>query len=130
MTNSGFNFFVFCLIIGNTAVLSIDDYPSNKSKQATLAILNDIFTFVFLGECLFKIVGLGPKNYFKDNFNLFDSIVVLISIIDYTIAATVPKEDRAGAADILQVVRCLRLLRVIKIARQWASLQELLRKIG
>jgi hypothetical protein len=85
---------------------------------------------VFLIECIFKIIGLGIKNYFKDNYNLFDSVVVLISVVDFVLNQLVPAEDLDGATDVLQAVKCLRLLRVIKIARQWSSLQELLSKIG
>lgn len=32
-----------------------------------------------------KMVGLGVKNYVRDNFNLFDAIVVLLSLVDVTI---------------------------------------------
>jgi len=32
-----------------------------------------------------KMVALGLENYMKDNFNLFDCIVVILSLIDFTI---------------------------------------------
>lgn len=100
MTSTHFNFFIFCMIIGNTITLAIDDYPnqlaSNNAKfagggtnatsiKSVLGNLNDYFTFLFLAEMLIKLVALHPKNYFRDNFNLFDSIVVAISVIDFII---------------------------------------------
>jgi len=35
-----------------------------------------------------KLIALGIENYMKDNFNLFDGIVVILSLIDFTISNT------------------------------------------
>lgn len=37
---------------------------------------------------LMKMVALGIKNYVKDNFNLFDCVVVVVSLLDFTISNT------------------------------------------
>jgi hypothetical protein len=44
-------------------------------------ILNYIFSFIFLAETIMKLVGLGFKEYFKDKWNRFDFIIVILSII-------------------------------------------------
>jgi voltage-dependent calcium channel T type alpha-1I len=51
----------------------------------TLKMLNNLFTCVFFMEMVLKMAGLGLANYMKDHYNLFDSIVVLMSIIDFVI---------------------------------------------
>lgn len=48
-----------------------------------------------------KFIGLGPKNYVKDSFNLFDAFVVAISIIDWTISLLMNEEDIGDAAGAL-----------------------------
>jgi hypothetical protein len=80
-----FNFFVFCLILGNTATLAVDGYPTNPKKAEIIARLNDFFTWIFFAEMCCKLIGLGFKNYFRDSYNCFDSVVVALSIVDWII---------------------------------------------
>lgn len=47
--------------------------------------MNLIFTSVFGVEFVVKVYGLGLKGYCGDNFNIFDGIVVLLSIIEIAI---------------------------------------------
>jgi hypothetical protein len=64
-----------------------------------------------------KMIGLGLKNYFQDSFNAFDSIVVFFSVVDFVITQTVAEEDLGSAIAVLQSIRALRMLRVVKLAR-------------
>ena len=48
---------------------------------------NIVLTGIFSLEMLLKIFGLGIKQYVKDNFNIFDSIIVILSLIDLAIDA-------------------------------------------
>jgi hypothetical protein len=57
-------------------------------KEANLSICNDFFTFAFLAEMLIKISGLGVKNYIQEHFNIFDSTVVCLSLVDWTLQHT------------------------------------------
>jgi len=47
--------------------------------------MNEFFTWAFFAEMIMKMMGLGVKNYVKDKFNLFDAIVVMLSLVDWTI---------------------------------------------
>jgi hypothetical protein len=111
------------LIIFNTVVLAIDDYPQTQKKTDLISILNVFFCWIFFAEMVFKIMGLGFKNYIKDKFNLFDAIVVSISLIDWIISTSVEDQESLGSgADVLQALKSLRMLRVIKLARTWTDL--------
>ena len=63
-----------------------------------------------------KLIGLGVKNYAKDKFNIFDGVIVIISLVDFVLNFSV---DVEGAVGILSALRGLRLLRIIKLARHW-----------
>jgi len=117
VTDTNFNAFIFLLIMINTVTLAMDDYPQSKSKTMMLDYFNQFFTWFFFVEMFMKIVGLGPRNYIKDSFNLFDAFVVCISLIDWTITLLMEEEDIGDAAGALQALRAMRLLRVIKLAR-------------
>ena len=35
-----------------------------------------------------KLAGLGIKNYLRDKFNIFDGLIVIISLVDFSIQAS------------------------------------------
>jgi len=89
-----------------------------------LEIFNEFFTWIFVLEMIMKIVGLGYGSYVKDKYNLFDAVIVIISLVDWTISR-IPNLD-AGSA--LNAFRALRLLRMMKLSKAWKALAEILRK--
>jgi hypothetical protein len=79
--NRQFNNAIFIVIFLNTIVLAITWYDEPKQVTLTVMIFNYIFSFIFLAETIMKLVGLGFKEYFKDKWNRFDFIIVVLSII-------------------------------------------------
>jgi hypothetical protein len=128
VTSHVFNFIIFCLIILNTLVLANEGYPSSPAKKEIMFYCNEFFTWIFFAELVFKIVGLGPRNYVGDSYNVFDSVVVMISLIDWIIAMSVDVDSLGSAAAALQAIKALRLLRMIKLARSWGDMQTILKK--
>lgn len=63
-----------------------------------------------------KLFGLGFKKFVVDNFNVFDGVVVIISIIDLCI----------GGNSGINVLRTFRLLRIFKLIKSWTTLRVLL----
>lgn len=77
---------------------------------------------------LFKLTGLGFKQYFLDKFNTFDFIVIIISTIDVILSLSKTFELKGGSA--VQAFRTFRLLRVFKLAKSWKQFQHLLKTIN
>jgi hypothetical protein len=126
--NPWFNCFIFLMIILNTLSLAADDYPGSNKKDTVIAVCNQIFTWTFVFEMLCKLIGLGPNNYRKDPYNVFDFVIVCISLLDWS--TTIALHGNTGSAgNILQALRACRLLRIIKLARHWTALQDILAKI-
>ena len=73
---------------------------------------------------ILKIIGLGFRNYRQDKYNVFDAVIVIISLVDWTISK-IPNLD-AGSA--LNAFRALRLLRMLKLSKSWKALADILRK--
>ena len=97
--NPLYNLIIFLLILGNTITLASDGYPQSFKKEATLVVLNDFFTWAFTFELILKMTALGFKNYMRDRFNMFDCIVVLFSLIDFTIGLV--QQDSNGSSSFL-----------------------------
>lgn len=71
------------------------------------------------------MIGLGVKLFFKDIFNSFDLVVVILSLIELFIGYF--SDDSGGGA--LSALRAFRLLRIFKLARRNYSLKLLLDSI-
>lgn len=74
---------------------------------------------------LLKLGGMGAKNYARDVFNLFDALLVIISLIEMILEYL----EKKGLGSALLAFRGIRLLRVFKLARNWTSFRTLLNKI-
>ncbi|XP_033021876.1 sodium channel protein type 5 subunit alpha-like [Lacerta agilis] len=90
-----------------------------------------IFTGIFTAEVILKIIALDPYYYFQQRSNIFDSVIVFISIIELS---SEPKENKASGKKgsrkgNFTVLRTLRLMRVFKLAKSWPTLNTLIKII-
>lgn len=61
-----------------------------------------VFTGIFAGEMLFKLVAMDPYYYFQEAWNCFDGFIVTLSLVELALA------DVEG----LSVLRSFRLVNV------------------
>ena len=111
-----FNPLFVILILVNTLVLALEYDGMPKSYSDGLAVTNLVLSISFIVEMVLKIIGLGFSEYGNDRFNLFDAVVVIISIIELAMSG--------GGG--LSALRAFRILRVLKLIRSWRSLQNFL----
>jgi Ion transport protein len=81
-TSTFFTGFINVSIIFNTICLGLDKYPSDPDLNSLLENINYMLFCIFFIELVVKIIGFGPKIFVKDGYNIFDAIVVSLSIID------------------------------------------------
>jgi hypothetical protein len=73
-----------------------------------------------------KLLGLGFRGYFLDNYNIFDLVIVIASIVDLFISSLM----NLKAKGVITALRSFRLMRVFKLAKQWRRLHHLLQTVG
>ena len=121
-----FNGFIILIILLNTIVLSMDQYPEIEGPISELFhTANIIFTIIFTIEVVLKVIGLGVRGYCGDNFNIFDAFIVVISIIEMFLASGSGNSE--GGA--FSALRAFRLFRIFKIFRS-GDLRTLLDSIA
>jgi Ion transport protein len=82
-----FTLFINSCIVLNTLVLAVDRYPSlGNELDYLLDMINIVFFGIFTMEMLIKLFGMGPKNYVRDSFNIFDALIVVLSVADVTLS--------------------------------------------
>jgi hypothetical protein len=109
---------VIVFILLNSVVLATEHYEQSELLGEIQDTSNTVFTFIFLVETLLRLLALGPCDYVRDGFNVFDAIVVAFSLIEFL---------KVGAG--FSMLRGFRLLRIFKIIRNWTSLKALLQTV-
>jgi len=105
--DSTFDNVMMTIILFNMAVLAAQYYDQSDTYVDICEILNRVFSHMFQIELLFKLFGMGCKQYCKDVWNRLDGAIVLVDLAS-AIAGGGP------AVSLLRTLRVLRLVRLIK----------------
>ncbi|NXW07420.1 SCN8A protein, partial [Fregetta grallaria] len=108
-----------CIVL-NTLFMAMEQYPMTEQFSSVLSVGNLVFTGIFTAEMVLKIIAMDPYYYFQEGWNIFDGIIVSLSLMEL------------GLANVegLSVLRSFRLLRVFKLAKSWPTLNMLIKIIG
>ncbi|XP_059381258.1 sodium channel, voltage gated, type V-like, alpha b isoform X2 [Carassius carassius] len=108
-----------CIVL-NTLFMALEHYPMTDEFNRMLSVGNLVFTGIFTAEMVLKIIAMDPYYYFQQGWNIFDSLIVSLSLMEL------------GLSNVegLSVLRSFRLLRVFKLAKSWPTLNTLIKIIG
>uniref|UniRef100_A0A8D2NGX3 Voltage-dependent L-type calcium channel subunit alpha n=1 Tax=Zonotrichia albicollis TaxID=44394 RepID=A0A8D2NGX3_ZONAL len=115
-----FYWLVIVLVFLNTLTISSEHYNQPDWLTQIQDIANKVLLALFTCEMLVKMYSLGLQAYFVSLFNRFDCFVVCGGIVE-TILVELEIMSPLG----ISVFRCVRLLRIFKVTRHWASLSNL-----
>ncbi|XP_010076057.1 PREDICTED: sodium channel protein type 5 subunit alpha-like [Pterocles gutturalis] len=116
-------------IVMNTLFMALEHNNMSENFKLMLHIGNLVFTGIFTAEMILKIIALDPYYYFQQPWNVFDSIIVTLSLIELSLPRHKGKKERRKGGT-LSVLRSFRLLRVFKLAKSWPTLNTLIKIIG
>ena len=129
VTSREFNDFILFIIILNTAIYAMVWPEQSVQLKRALESTNFVFTVIFILEAILKIIGLGPRAYWSDNWNVFDFVIVSISIIEFIfdlIANGGTNGDSNGfTGSALSVFRSMRLMRAFKLLGKFDTMRRL-----
>ncbi|XP_041863089.1 voltage-dependent T-type calcium channel subunit alpha-1I-like isoform X2 [Melanotaenia boesemani] len=105
---------IMIAILINTISMGIEHHNQPEELTNVLEICNIVFTSMFTLEMILKLTAFGFFEYLRNPYNIFDGIIVIISVCEII-----------GQADGgLSVLRTFRLLRVIKLVRFMPALRR------
>ena len=106
--SSIFQFLVIFIIILNAITIGISTYDLNDYILKILSIFDYSITIFFVIEIIIRFIGEpNKKKFFKNGWNIFDSTIVLISLIP------IPNNSSFLLLRLLRVFRVLRIISVI-----------------
>ncbi|XP_076757109.1 ca[2+]-channel protein alpha[[1]] subunit T [Xylocopa sonorina] len=111
---------ILLAILINTLSMGIEYHNQPEQLTIVVEISNIVFSAVFAVEMLLKIIAEGPFGYISNGFNVFDGVVVVLSVVEICQAFV---EERSGSSG-LSVLRTFRLLRILKLVRFLPNLRR------
>jgi len=121
--SQAFEYIIMTAIVINTIFLCIDYYDKGPELSKILENANWIFVIFFTGEMLIKITAYGIKYYWYVNWNKFDCIIVIMSLVALDESAL---EDLNFNVTALRIIRVSRLLRMVKTSEGLRTLLKTL----
>ncbi|XP_016372496.1 dihydropyridine-sensitive L-type skeletal muscle calcium channel subunit alpha-1-like [Sinocyclocheilus rhinocerous] len=148
VTSCYFEYLMFFLIMLNTLCLGMQHCNQSDHITKLSDTLNLIFTVLFTGEMIVKLIAFKAKGYFGDPWNVFDFVIVIGSIVDVVLsevdaaleasgglwclhgcAEVNPMQAIADAENVrvsITFFRLFRVLRLIKLLNRSEGIRNLL----
>lgn len=114
---------IMFMILANMVVMALDQFQASEYYNRILESFNLFFIAVFTAECMLKLFALRYY-YFKEPWNLFDFVVVVLSIV-----GTILKEWIAKvffSPTLLRVVRVVKIGRILRLVKGARGIRTLL----
>lgn len=112
VSHPAFEACVIGCILANTGLLMCAHWGQPAWLPDFVLWGNVFFAIVFALEAVAKLLGLGPEVYWRDSWNRFDLLLVLLSFVGLALEG----DTSASAVRIFRLFRVARLFRLIKRA--------------
>ena len=117
----------------------INSDESCRNSRFGLDLMYIFCTFVFLLENVINLVAYGVVNYFKDTLHLFNTLIVLLGVLEIPILVTfswkcvgpiqiVPACQASYPQSPLVLVKVLRIIRVLRFAKLMIDISPYLKR--
>ena len=112
--NKAFELFVVVIIIFSALLIGAKTYSIPEPYMTVLNAVDSAITFIFLAEILIRFFATPQKSrFFRNGWNLFDTLVVVISLVPI---------EHSETAVIGRLVRIFRVLRMVSIIPELRTL--------
>jgi len=133
-TSTRFEIFIMVLIMTNMLQMGLDwwepavNLPEIQQLKDTMSIINILFFVAYVIEMLLKWLGIGVVQYFKTWWNVFDFLLVIISLVDVIFSPPVQKSgtELGFPAAVLRVLRLFRVARILRIVKTAKNLRTIM----
>ncbi|MFN3385208.1 MAG: ion transporter [Candidatus Thermochlorobacter sp.] len=115
-----FERFMLGIVLLASIIVGLETSPTLEKEYGTwLHLLDKIILAAFITELILGIgsYGKAPLNFFKDGWNIFDTMIVIACALPYILP------ENAMHAHFFAVLRLVRVLRILKLAEQLQELQ-------
>uniref|UniRef100_A0A672IZ77 Sodium channel protein n=1 Tax=Salarias fasciatus TaxID=181472 RepID=A0A672IZ77_SALFA len=123
VTQQVFDISIMMLICLNMVTMMVETDDQSEDTENVLYWVNFIFIVVFTGEFLLKLFALRHY-YFTNGWNIFDVVVVILSIVGMFLADLI--EKYFVSPTLFRVIRLARIGRILRLIKGAKGIRTLL----
>ncbi|XP_070704100.1 sodium channel, voltage gated, type VIII, alpha subunit b [Pempheris klunzingeri] len=123
VTQQVFDISIMILICLNMVTMMVETDDQSKETEEVLYWVNFFFIVVFTGEFLLKLFALRHY-YFTNGWNIFDVVVVILSIVGMFLADLI--EKYFVSPTLFRVIRLARIGRILRLIKGAKGIRTLL----
>ncbi len=125
-SNKAFELFVIAVIVASALLVGVKTYELAPASRSIIIWLDMLVTVIFVAEITVRFIGEPDKKaFFRNGWNVFDTLVVTISLVP------IDNSDLVLVARLVRVFRVLRMISIIPELRMLlASLLKALPQLG
>uniref|UniRef100_F7AFH6 Sodium channel protein n=1 Tax=Macaca mulatta TaxID=9544 RepID=F7AFH6_MACMU len=123
VTNQAFDISIMVLICLNMVTMMVEKEGQSPYMTDVLYWINVVFIILFTGECVLKLISLRYY-YFTIGWNIFDFVVVIISIVGMFLADLI--ETYFVSPTLFRVIRLARIGRILRLVKGAKGIRTLL----
>ncbi|NWI23907.1 SCN2A protein, partial [Sula dactylatra] len=123
VTKQAFDITIMVLICLNMVTMMIETDDQGELMQKILYRINLVFVVLFTGECVLKLFSLRYY-YFTIGWNIFDFVVVILSIVGMFLAEMI--EKYFVSPTLFRVIRLARIGRILRLIKGAKGIRTLL----
>jgi len=121
------SFMTLCIVI-NTILLACEYHDQPQFWTDSLEVCNWVLTSIFAIEMVVKFLGFGVRNYMMDTYNIFDFLVVVVSLVEIGMTVGGSGGGKSGVSA-FRSLRLIRVMRSMKMIKKWKSMHLILSAI-
>nr|XP_056717269.1 sodium channel protein type 1 subunit alpha isoform X2 [Euleptes europaea] len=123
VTKQVFDITIMILICLNMVTMMVETDDQSDEMEKILYRINMIFIVLFTGECVLKLISLRYY-YFTIGWNIFDFVVVILSIVGMFLAEII--EKYFVSPTLFRVIRLARIGRILRLIKGAKGIRTLL----
>ncbi|KAM6070443.1 sodium channel protein type 1 subunit alpha isoform 20-T20 [Chlamydotis macqueenii] len=123
VTQQVFDISIMILICLNMVTMMVETDDQSKEMETILYWINLVFIVLFTGECVLKLISLRHY-YFTIGWNIFDFVVVILSIVGMFLAEMI--EKYFVSPTLFRVIRLARIGRILRLIKGAKGIRTLL----
>ena len=124
---------ITCILVGAlTMACQTPLMDPNMGIVTFFKVLDYVFAFIFLVECVAKVVAFGfllngPGSYLRDNWNILDFVIVVVSIL--MLIGDVAGDALPFDVKVFRVLRVARVFRPLRMMTRYPGLKLVLNSL-
>uniref|UniRef100_A0A663MPH3 Sodium channel protein n=1 Tax=Athene cunicularia TaxID=194338 RepID=A0A663MPH3_ATHCN len=123
VTQQVFDISIMILICLNMVTMMVETDDQSEEMENILYWINLVFIVLFTGECVLKLISLRHY-YFTIGWNIFDFVVVILSIVGMFLAELI--EKYFVSPTLFRVIRLARIGRILRLIKGAKGIRTLL----